>query len=166
MKNLWQFKCLSGNNGNLWELCIFVPNRIRKLILQSSRIAADSCLRSNFSNHLMTNPFEAIDLRLQSIENALAYLVKMVQHPVNQPVEDSIGAMEAARILNIPLKSLYSKTHQKLIPHSKPGKRLLFSRRALQDYIAANAVKTIQEELNEQHTLVKKRLSIHAKQGN
>ncbi len=47
--------------------------------------------------------------------------------------DETLSAKEAAKYLNISLKTLYNKIDD--IPHSKSGNKLIFSKRSLHDYL-------------------------------
>ena len=105
--------------------------------------------RGNLYSHIMSNPFEAIDARLSSIEAILARLSVSLPKIIMPPLEDNIGVDEAAKILRISKQTVYTKTHLKIIPHFKRGKALIFSRKALEAFIICGRVNTRQEEIND-----------------
>jgi len=104
----------------------------------------------------MGNPFEAIEHRLSLIEQHLSNMSNKQETP-NNLREDSIGVDEAAKILQLAKATLYIKTHKKIVPHSKEGKMLIFSRRDLDAYLLQFKVKTLKEEIMENESLVSKR---------
>ncbi len=104
----------------------------------------------------MANPFEPIENRLLLIEDQLSSLFLLLKSSQVNNQEDSIGACEAAKILQLALPTLYVKTSQKLVPHRKPGKHLIFSRNELQAYLKNKKVKTHAEELEESENLILK----------
>ena len=64
-----------------------------------------------------------------------------------------LSAEEASKLLNISITYLYELTSKKLIPHYKPsGKKLLFKKSDLINWIEKNRIKSISEfekELNQ-----------------
>ena len=56
-----------------------------------------------------------------------------------------LGSEEAATYLGVTLNSLYRLTHQRLIKHSKVGKKLYFTIQDLNDWAGQNKVLTIDE---------------------
>ena len=49
--------------------------------------------------------------------------------------EDILNVKEAARLLDLSPATIYGKTHRKEIPHFKRGKKLLFSRAILVNWL-------------------------------
>lgn len=108
----------------------------------------------------MENPFEEIQSRLTDIEKILSLITSSLPDFNREKEIDTIGAEEAAKILNITVKTVYSKTHKKTIPHSKRGKLLLFSRKKLAEYILDGNVPTIDKQISDAESYrVKKLLS-------
>jgi len=56
-----------------------------------------------------------------------------------------INVQEAAALLNIAVNTLYEKTSEKLIPHYKHGKKIMFKRSELLAWVESRRVPTIQE---------------------
>jgi excisionase family DNA binding protein len=56
-----------------------------------------------------------------------------------------INVQEAAALLNLAVNTLYEKTSEKLIPHYKHGKKIMFKKSELLAWVEARKVKTIQE---------------------
>lgn len=56
-----------------------------------------------------------------------------------------INVQEAAALLNLAVATLYEKTSEKLIPHYKHGKKIMFKKSELLAWVEARRVKTIQE---------------------
>jgi len=93
----------------------------------------------------MTNPFETIETRLDSIENLLLDLkhqpINMVENDPNQ----FLNIQEAAQFLNLAVPTIYSKVSKKELPFMKRSKRLYFSKGELSDYLKKGRFKTIDE---------------------
>jgi excisionase family DNA binding protein len=106
----------------------------------------------------MSNPFEAIEKRLSAIEEHLTKLNTTLLKIDLQEKDDTIGIDEVAKMLHLSRDTVYTKTHKKLIPHRKQGKKLLFSRKRIEAYITEGEVKTFHEELKEAEKLVSKKM--------
>jgi len=102
----------------------------------------------------MSNPFEAIEKRLSSIEDHLANL--SLRFANFQPPEeiDEIEIDEVAKMLGLARQTVYTKTSKKIIPHSKCGKRLIFSRKEIKEFIRNGEVKTLNKQYREMEQLV------------
>ena len=84
----------------------------------------------------MSNPFEIIEARLSNIENLLLDL----KHPVkeSEPLSDHIDKEVVKAMTGQGDAWIYSKTYKGCtdpLPFEKFGKRLVFSRKAIQEYI-------------------------------
>ena len=99
----------------------------------------------------MENPFELILERLNTIENLIKSL-KKIDPVLNSPVNEILNMNEAAAYLGLTKSYLYKMTSSRMIPHSKLGKKIIFWRNELYDWISAHKVKTnteIEQEANE-----------------
>jgi len=56
-----------------------------------------------------------------------------------------INIQEAASLLNLAVATLYEKTSEKLIPHYKHGKKVMFKKSELLAWVESRRVKTIHE---------------------
>jgi excisionase family DNA binding protein len=56
-----------------------------------------------------------------------------------------INIQEAAALLNLAVNTLYEKTSDKLIPHYKHGKKIMFKKSELLAWVESRRVKTIHE---------------------
>ncbi|HEX5168654.1 MAG TPA: helix-turn-helix domain-containing protein [Cyclobacteriaceae bacterium] len=56
-----------------------------------------------------------------------------------------INIQEAAALLNLAVATVYEKTSEKLIPHYKHGKKIMFKKSELLAWIESRRVKTIHE---------------------
>lgn len=105
-------------------------------------------------NDLVLSPIPISDLETL-IDNAVTRAIRREQKQPQQPVYDGMNPTEAINFLNengYPVKSratLYGKVFKNEIPHSKVGKRLVFSRKALQAWLTENRVPTASERLEE-----------------
>lgn len=78
--------------------------------------------------------------KVESIEKLVLGL-----KPTGDRDDELLNVEEAAAFLKISEASLYTKVSRKEIPFSKPGKRLYFSRKELQDWISNARHKTANE---------------------
>lgn len=56
-----------------------------------------------------------------------------------------INIQEAAALLNLAVATVYEKTSEKLIPHYKHGKKIMFKKSELLAWVESRKVKTIHE---------------------
>lgn len=56
-----------------------------------------------------------------------------------------INIQEAAALLNLAVATIYEKTSEKLIPHYKHGKKIMFKKSELMAWVESRRVKTIHE---------------------
>jgi excisionase family DNA binding protein len=56
-----------------------------------------------------------------------------------------INIQEAAALLNLAVATVYEKTSEKLIPHYKHGKKVMFKKSELLAWVESRRVKTIHE---------------------
>ena len=99
----------------------------------------------------MENPFELILERLNSIENMIKSL-KQIDPVVSSPMNEILNVDQAVAYLGLAKATLYQMTSGRLIPHSKVGKKIIFRRNELYDWISSHRVKTnteIEQEANE-----------------
>ncbi len=92
----------------------------------------------------MENPFTDITQRLTRIEYLLNGFNSQ-KAPVFDPGSDILNITEAATLLNLTVPSVYGLVHKRVIPFSKRGKRLYFSKSELLDWIKQGRRKTIDE---------------------
>ena len=60
--------------------------------------------------------------------------------------EDIMTAEEVCVLLNMKKSGLYQKTHQRQIPFMKQGKKLYFSRQAINDWLKSGGIITMEQE--------------------
>jgi excisionase family DNA binding protein len=56
-----------------------------------------------------------------------------------------INIQEAAALLNLAVNTIYEKTSEKLIPHYKHGKKIMFKKSELLAWVESYKIKTIHE---------------------
>jgi excisionase family DNA binding protein len=112
------------------------------------------------SSNLMSNPFEAIEVRLTFIEKQLLNISESVIKLVpNDEDTDLIGIKEVAKMLNLAVPTIYTKTHNRTIPFFKKGKKLQFSRKRIQAYLAEGEVKTVIQEFKATEMLIASKIN-------
>jgi excisionase family DNA binding protein len=94
----------------------------------------------------MSNPFEVIEARLNSIENLILDLKhKPIKVEPNEQPEQFLSIQEASAFLNLTVPTLYSKVSKGELPVMKRSKRLYFSRTELMDYLKKGRKKSNSE---------------------
>jgi predicted DNA-binding transcriptional regulator AlpA len=95
----------------------------------------------------LPNPFDTLNERLSRIENLLASIINENQKRLpNQADEFKNKSIDLAMaITGLKKKTIYNLVYQRLIPHSKRGKRLYFDERELTDWISKGKRKTLEE---------------------
>ena len=86
----------------------------------------------------MTNPFEVIEARLSNIEN----LLLDIKHPTKapEPLPDRITLQDACELTGQSKGQIYKMTMLGTIPCSHFGKRLIFSRKALTEWMEEKTI--------------------------
>lgn len=99
---------------------------------------------------------------LQAGRNEFKMLLKEVLQEIfaedKRVTENSstlINIQEAAALLNLAVATLYEKTSEKLIPHYKHGKKVMFKKSELLAWVEARRVKTIHEIREEAKNAIK-----------
>ena len=100
----------------------------------------------------MSNPFEIIDSRLNSIESLLLEIKQERSDSATvskkEAEDDILNVKQASELLNLAIPTIYSLTSNRTLPHSKRGKKLYFSKAELKKWILAgkrNSVREIRE---------------------
>ncbi|WP_165824010.1 helix-turn-helix domain-containing protein [Pseudochryseolinea flava] len=63
----------------------------------------------------------------------------------NEDQSTLINIQEAAALLNLAVNTIYEKTSEKLIPHYKHGKKIMFKKSELLAWVESRRVPTIHE---------------------
>ena len=86
----------------------------------------------------MTNPFDVIEARLSNIEN----LLLDIKHPTkaSEPLPDRITLQDACELTGQSKGQVYKLTMIGDIPFSHFGKRLIFSRKALTEWMEERTI--------------------------
>lgn len=83
----------------------------------------------------MSNPFEALESRLDSIENLILSLKQPTAVEPSKHPEQLLTVQEAAQFLNLTVATIYSKVSKGELPVMKRSKRLYFSSTELMEYL-------------------------------
>lgn len=85
----------------------------------------------------MTNPFEEMLSRLESIESRLAEVSDLVRHQSQPQAPTEIGGIDlAVEITGLAKQTIYGHVSRREIPFAKRGKRLYFQRTELLKWIS------------------------------
>jgi excisionase family DNA binding protein len=85
-----------------------------------------------------------------SVKEAMEQISKNKSSKELDMDDDSLASEQAANYLKIKLNTLYSKVEKGEVPYSRSGKRkLLFSKKELEKYVANRRVKS-NDEINEE----------------
>jgi excisionase family DNA binding protein len=78
------------------------------------------------------------------LKEALAEILSE-EKVINENQSTLINIQEAAALLNLAVNTIYEKTSEKLIPHYKHGKKIMFKKSELLAWVESRRVKTIHE---------------------
>ena len=81
----------------------------------------------------MQNPFEEIMTAINRLEQLVLKSIEKANN--SAPAESLLSIDEASEYLNIPKTTLYQYSCQRKIPYSKPGRRLLYRKADLDEFI-------------------------------
>ena len=81
----------------------------------------------------MVNPFEEMNERLSQIDSKLSYLQEIAEN--EKQIDKILNIDEACDLLKVTRVTIYRKVHDNTIPHMKRGKKLLFSRNTLLEWL-------------------------------
>jgi excisionase family DNA binding protein len=87
-------------------------------------------------NLQIDNPFTLIVKKLTSIENQLSELR-------GQPTHEIVNLDEACEITGMSKSTIYKKTSEKTLRHYKSGKKLIFKRSDLIDFMLAHPQQSV-----------------------
>lgn len=68
-----------------------------------------------------------------------------------------INVQEAAALLNLAVATVYEKTSQRVIPHYKHGKKLMFKKSELLAWVENRRIKSLSDLQREAHNITKGR---------
>jgi excisionase family DNA binding protein len=90
-------------------------------------------------------------VRLCELESIIENSVRKVigeSKPTSEkatPYTDLLNIQEASKFLGLAVPTLYSKVSERLIPHSKVGKKLFFSREDLSNWVKSGKRSSVDE---------------------
>lgn len=82
---------------------------------------------------------------LEHFASGLVQKALSAQRQSTPPEKTILTISEAGELTNLAKQTLYAMTSQRLIPHFKRGKRVLFRRDELEQWMTENRRQTIQE---------------------
>ncbi len=93
---------------------------------------------------------EIIVISSDQLEKIVEKVVRKLILETNTSIQNSnkdevLDIKQAAEYLHIPFRSIYNLTYKRLIPHFKKGKRLLFNKDSLNEWIKSGKQETIEE---------------------
>jgi len=106
---------------------------------------------------MTTNPFETIETRLSTIEDLILEVKNQTKLP--NPTNDQdefLTIPQAAKLLHLSVPTMYGKTHRNELPFMKRGKRVLFSKKQLIEYMEQGRKLTNEELKEKAHEFLKK----------
>jgi excisionase family DNA binding protein len=103
------------------------------------------------SNELLPKIYSHISAVVHSAaREAVEQVLKMKSDEHSLMDQDFLSADQAAKFLKIKLNTIYSKVEKGELPYSRSGKRkLLFSKKDLEQYVANRKVKSYDEITDE-----------------
>ncbi|HVD99519.1 MAG TPA: helix-turn-helix domain-containing protein [Cytophagaceae bacterium] len=91
---------------------------------------------------------EVILISLDQLEGMVERVVRKViseEKNGSSSIKDEIlDIRQAAEYLHIPFRSIYNLTYKRLIPHFKKGKRVLFNKESLNEWVKSGKKETIE----------------------
>lgn len=107
-------------------------------------------LKRNTMNY--SNPFEAIDARLNDIERLL---IDIKHRPEGVDADgDFLTVTQAANFLSVSVGTVYNMIYRNELPVMKRSKRCYFSRKELIDYLKSGRKKTASELADEAISMI------------
>jgi len=97
----------------------------------------------------MENPFELLEVKLTRIEQMLELLIETDIHARN-PDQGLVGNIdECSDWIKKSKSSIYQMTAQRKIPHLKCGKRLLFNKDEISEWLKTGSKMTMSDSQEE-----------------
>lgn len=95
----------------------------------------------------MSNPFDVIDTRLTTIESLLLDIKHQRTDTAEKKVDEDeiLNVRQASEFLNLAVPTIYAMTSNRILPHSKRGKKLYFSKTELKKWALAGKRNSIGE---------------------
>lgn len=92
----------------------------------------------------MENPFELIDKKLDELLALIKLMREQPKH-LGKNFDKPMSVDEASEYLNIAKGTIYGLTSKRLIPHFKRGKKLVFLKADLDQWLLSQRMKTVDE---------------------
>lgn len=93
--------------------------------------------------------------QLELLISELRELKELVSKKGSEPENDLIGVSEVAKLLKVDTQSIYQKVCNRKIPFMKQGKKLLFSKSEIMEWLKQTRHKTLTELENEANNYIK-----------
>lgn len=100
-------------------------------------------------SEILNNPFQVINTRLSSIETLLIELRLSSSTQKETDQEEILNVKQASELLDLAVPTIYAMTSNRILPHSKRGKKLYFQKSELLEWIRAGRKKTRSEIVNQ-----------------
>ena len=97
----------------------------------------------------MNNPFTPILDKLENIEKSIKGLQSSMQLKNSNDNNEFMNVQQVADFIEESVASIYTRTSSRTIPFYKKGKRLLFKKAEILEWIESSKKKTIEEIQNE-----------------
>jgi excisionase family DNA binding protein len=97
----------------------------------------------------MENPFATIVERLDDLDYKLSKLLRSQEAHGLYKSDELMNISELAEFIDESVQSIYARTSQRTIPFYKKGKKLLFKKSEILDWLEARKKKTVSELVDE-----------------
>lgn len=97
----------------------------------------------------MENPFISIIDRLEDLDVKLSRLLQTQEAHGLYKSDELMNINEVAKFLDESVQSIYSRTSQRTIPFYKKGKKLLFKKNEILNWLDNKKKKTVSELMEE-----------------
>jgi excisionase family DNA binding protein len=88
--------------------------------------------------------FDELPNRVLKIESQLSSVLKYIRDPDNAP-DRILSIQELSDLTGWAVPTIYGKVHRREIPHFKRGKNLMFSQKAIKEWLDEGRVPTVEE---------------------
>jgi excisionase family DNA binding protein len=88
--------------------------------------------------------FDELPDRVLQIESQLNSVLRYIRDPDNAP-DRILSIHELSELTGWAVPTIYGKVHRREIPHFKRGKNLMFSRKAIKEWLDEGRVPTVKE---------------------
>ena len=98
-------------------------------------------------NEIILSPLKLSDIEIIIQDSVRKGIERTLQSKTdNQNDSDLLDIKQASQLLGLAIPTLYAKVSERIIPHSKRGKKLYFSKNQLNEWVRSGKRKT-QEEI-------------------